>query len=113
MRSSRLTVEREGVLTLPAAVCEALSLQPGDVLAIERLSVSFTLEVYREILIPRDFLHSSARWGFVARFLSRPLTALEPEGIIPIPQEVFPLPPGTELTLDVSFDGCGHTLHFF
>lgn len=92
MRSSRLTVESEGILTLPAAVFEAVGLQPGDILAIKAHSMSFSLEIYRELL-EADWtcVASEARWGFVERFVSRPLTAVEPGGRIDIPAEVFPL----------------------
>lgn len=95
MRSSRLTVEQEGYLTLPAAVCEAVGLQPGDILAIRADSVSFSLEIYRELLAAGwDCVAPSARWGFVARFLSRPLKAVEVGGRVCIPVEVFPLARG-------------------
>jgi bifunctional DNA-binding transcriptional regulator/antitoxin component of YhaV-PrlF toxin-antitoxin module len=51
MRSRRLAVEQEGFLTLPADVCEAVGLQPGDILAIKANSVffSFSLEIDREL----------------------------------------------------------------
>lgn len=96
MRSSRLTVERAGVLTLPAAVCEAAGLRPGDILAVEVLDESFVLEIYRELLDGAlESMDESAFLGFVARFLSRPLTTLEPGGHVRIPEEVFPLPAGS------------------
>lgn len=114
MRSSRLTVERDGFLTLPAAVCEALGLRPGDILAIEAHSVSFSLEIYRELLAAGwDCVAPSARWGFVARFLSRPLTAVDVGGRVRIPPEAFPLRPGAELVLAVNLDGGCHVLQVF
>ena len=111
MRSSRLAMESEGCLTLPAEACDAVGLQPGDILAIEVHSVSFSLEIYRELLaVGWDCVAPSARWGFVARFLSRPLTALERGGRVRIPPEVFPLRPGAELALAVNLDGDCHVL---
>jgi hypothetical protein len=114
MRSSRLTVEREGVLTLPPEVCEAAGLRPGDILALEAQEESFVLEVYRELLDgAREFMDGGALHGFVTRFLSRPLTALEPGGRVLIPAEVFPLPKGSELSLYVDWRGASHLLQLF
>lgn len=116
MRSSRLTVETEGFLTLPADVCEAVGLQPGDILAIKvhSVSFSFSLEIYRELLAAGwDCIAPSARWGFVTRFLSRPLTAVEVGRRVWIPPEVFPLPRRGEVILNVDVEGdCCHGLHF-
>jgi bifunctional DNA-binding transcriptional regulator/antitoxin component of YhaV-PrlF toxin-antitoxin module len=101
MRSSRLTVGREGVLTLPAEVCDAAGLRPGDILAIEVLGESFVLEVYRELLASgwEENMDAAAFRDFVTRFLSRPLTTLEPGGHVRIPEEVFPLPAGSVVSL--------------
>lgn len=111
MRSSRLTVEQEGVLALPAAVCEAVGLQPGDILAIKVGYISFSLEIYRELLAAGwDCVGPSARWGFVTRFLSRPLTAVEVGGRVWIPAEVFPLAVGAEVDLFVHCGGGCHVL---
>ncbi|MEA2558703.1 MAG: hypothetical protein QOH06_207 [Acidobacteriota bacterium] len=115
MRSSRLTIEREGVLTLPSEVCETAELRPGDILAIKAEEDSFVLEVYRELLDGAlEYMGESILWGFVAEFLSRPLTALEPGGQVFIPGEVFPLPEGRELSLYVEQpSGRSHLLHLF
>ncbi len=115
MRSSRLTVDREGFVTLPPAVCEAAGLRPGDILAIEACGSYFVLEVYRELLACgwEEYMDAAAFHGFVARFLSRPLTALEPGGQVRIPEEAFPLPEGSELSLHVDSRGSGHMLQLF
>lgn len=113
MRSSRLTVEQEGFLTLPADVCDAVGLQHGDILAIKVDTISFSLEIYRELLTAGwDCVGPSARWGFVARFLSRPLTAVEAGGRVWIPAEVFPLHRG-EVELVVYLKGDCHVLQIF
>ena len=114
MRSSRLTVGRAGVLTLPAEVREAARLRPGDVLAVEAGEGSFTLEIYRELLEGAwQFMDRGALLGFVTRFLSRPLTALEPGGRVSIPAEVFPLPEGSELSVYLDTRGRSHVLQLF
>ena len=114
MRSSRLTVEREGILPLPAAVCEAVGLQPGDILAIEVLEESFVLEAYRELLASlREHTDRAALRSFAIGFLSRPLTALEPGGHVRIPEEVFPLPAGSVVSLHVDGHGGRHSLQAF
>lgn len=114
MRSRRLTVEQEGFLTLPADICEALRLQPVDLLAIQVSSFpafSFSVEIYRELLAADwDCVAPNARWGFVARFLSRPLTAVEGGGRVWVPLEVFPLAAGEEVDLTVICDGGFHLL---
>jgi hypothetical protein len=112
MRYSRLTVEREGFLTLPPEVREAARLRPGDILAIEAQEDGFALEVYRELLDGAlEYMGEEVLQGFVVQFLSRPLTALEPGGDVLIPGEAFPLPEGSELSLHVSQSGSHHRLH--
>jgi len=115
MRSSRLTVEREGVLTLPHEVCEAAGLQPGDILAMKAHEEHLDLEVYRELLDGAlEYMGESILWGFVAEFMSLPLTSLEPGGQVFIPGEVFPLSKGSELSLYVEQpSGRRHFLHLF
>ncbi len=115
MRSKRLTVQREGILTLPPEVCEAAGLRPGDILAVEAQEESFALEVYRELLhLAWEYMGDCALRGFVAEFLSRPLTTLEPGGHVLIPGEAFPLPEGSELSLYVDQrSGGSHLLHLF
>jgi len=114
MRSRRLTVEREGVLTLSAEICEAAGLRPGDILAVETDGGDFfLLEIYRELLHGAwEYMDDGALWGFVARFLSRPLTAIEPGGHVRIPEQAFPLPVGSEVSLYVDQQGSGHLLQF-
>lgn len=114
MRSRRLTVEQEGYLALPSDVCDTLALQPGDLLAIRADSISFSLEIYRELLAAVwDCVAPSSRWSFVADFLSRPLTALEPGGRLWIPPEVLRLEVGEEVVLYVSGTGDFHGLQVF
>jgi hypothetical protein len=114
MRSSRLTVERAGVLTLTPEVCEAVGLRPGDILALEAGEGSLVLEVYRELLDGAwELMDGGAFHGFVTRFLSRPLTALEPGGHVLVPGEVFPLPEGSELSLYADSRGRSHRLQLF
>ena len=113
MRSRRLTVEREGVITLPGEVCEAAGLRPGDILAVKAEEESFALEVYRELLEAWEYMGQSILWGFVAELLSHPLTALEPGGQVRIPGEVFPLPAGSELSLHVDRRVASHLLRLF
>ena len=115
MRSSRLTVEREGVLTLPPEACEAAGLRPGDILAMKADEEALFLEVYRELLAGAwECMGDSILRGFVTEFLSRPLTALELGGYVFIPGEVFPLPEGSELSLYIEQrSGGSHLLHLF
>lgn len=111
MRYSRLTVEREGFLTLPPEIREAARLRPGDILAIEVQEDGFVLEVYRDLLDGAlEYMGEEVLRGFVAKFLSRPLTALEPGGRVFIPGEVFPLPEGSILSLYVTRPGGNHLL---
>lgn len=114
MRSSRLTVGRAGVLALPAALCEAAGLQAGDILAVEHQGTYFVLEIYRELLDGAwEYMGTSALLGFVTRFLSHPLTAVERGGLVRIPAEAFPLPEGSAVTLYVNAHGCRHSLQGF
>ncbi|MFP5285999.1 MAG: AbrB/MazE/SpoVT family DNA-binding domain-containing protein [Thermoanaerobaculia bacterium] len=114
MRSSRLTVERAGVITLPAEVREAVRLRPGDVLAIKPGEGFFDLEIYRELLDGAwECMGHSILMGFVIELLSRPLTALEPGGHVRIPAEVFPLPVGSELSLTYDPRGTSLPLHLY
>lgn len=114
MRSRRLAVERPGELALPAEVCEAAGLRPGDVLAVEPRDTCFILEVYRELLDGAwEHMDRGALLGFATRFLSRPLTAVEPGGLVRIPEEAFPLPEGSAVSLYVDAHGRRHTLQVF
>lgn len=113
MRSSRLTVEREGVVTLPAEVCEAVGLWPGDILAVKVQEPFLDLEVYRELLEARESMGENLLRGFVEELLRWPLTALEPGGHVRIPAEVFPLPAGSELSLSVEKQTASHLLWLF
>lgn len=114
MRSNLLTIEREGVLTLPSEVREAARLRPGDILAIEAKDDGFALEVYRELLDGAlEYMGEEVLRGFVFQFLGRPLTALEPGGHLLIPEELFPLPERSELSLHVSQSGSHHRLYLF
>ncbi|HET9227754.1 MAG TPA: hypothetical protein VFR31_13860 [Thermoanaerobaculia bacterium] len=114
MRSDRLTVEREGVLTLPAEVCAAARLRPGDILSIQPSAESFVLEIYRDLLDGAlEHMDDQALLGFAIRFLSRPLTTLEPGGHLRIPAEVFPLPAGCELLLFVDQTATGRWMQVF
>ena len=113
MRSSRLTIEREGVITLPAEVREAARLRPGDILAVQVQEPFLDLEVYRELLEAWESMGASILWGFVEELLRQPLTALEPGGHVRIPGEVFPLPAGSELSLYVDRQIASHLLRLF
>jgi AbrB family looped-hinge helix DNA binding protein len=113
MRSSRLTVERQGVITLPAEVREAAGLRPGDILAIKPGEAFFDLEIYRELLGAWECMGHSILMGFAIELLSHPLTALEPGGHVRIPEEVFPLPAGSELSLTYDSRGTSHSLQLF
>ena len=113
MRSSRLTIEREGVVTLPAEVREAARLRPGDILAVQVQEPFLDLEVYRELLEAWESMGASILWGFVEELLRQPLTALEPGGHVRIPGEVFPLPAGSELSLTFDPRGTSHPLHLY
>jgi len=113
MRSSRLTVEREGVITLPAEVREAARLRPGDILAVQVQEPFLDLEVYRELLDAWEYMGYNILMSFVIELLSRPLTVLEPGGHVRIPGEVFPLPAGSELSLTCDPRGTSHPLHLY
>ena len=60
-----------------------------------------------------EHMDRAALLGFVTRFLSRPLTALEPGGNVLIPAEVFPLPEGSGLSLYVDSRGRSHVLQLY
>ena len=114
MRSSRLTIEREGVLTLPAEVREAVRLRPGDVLALKAGEGFFDLEIYRELLDGAwESMGRNILMGFVIEFLGHPLTALELGGRVRIPEKVFPLPAESELSLTFDPRGPSHPLHLY
>ena len=114
MRSNSLTIEHEGVLTLPAEVREAVSLRPGDILAVTAGEGFFDLEIYRELLDGAwESMGRNILLGFVIEFLGHPLTALESGGRVHIPQEVFPLPAGSELSLTFDPRGTSHPLHLY
>jgi hypothetical protein len=98
-----LTVESDGLLILPAEVLEGLGASPGDFLVLEvgPLASYLVLEIYSELLADNwEALSAENRWRYLQQFLSRPLTAVKPEGI-PIPFEVFPLAPGAKVYLHV------------
>jgi hypothetical protein len=113
MRSSRLTVEREGVVTLPVEVCEIVGLRPGDILAVKVQEPFLDFEIYRELLGAWEYMGHNILMGFVIELLSRPLTVLEPGGHVRIPEEAFPLPRGSELSLSVDWRGRSHLLELF
>jgi hypothetical protein len=110
MRSSRLRIEQEGVLTLPAEV----RLRPGDILALKVQEPFLDLEIYRELLEGAgESMGRNILLGFVIELLSRPLTALEPGGHVRIPAEVFPLPAGSELSLILDPRGPSRSLSLY
>jgi hypothetical protein len=113
MRSSRLRIEQDSVLTLPAEVRNAVRLRPGDILAVKVQESFLDLEIYRELLGAWESMGRNILLGFVLDFLSHPLTALEPGGHVRIPEEVFPLPAGSELSLTYDPRGTSHLLHLY
>lgn len=84
MRSSRLTVERSGAITLPAEVREAVRLRPGDILAIKPGEGFFDLEIYRELLAAWEHMGHGILMGFVIELLSHPPSL--PNGQPPLPE---------------------------
>ena len=96
----------EGKLSLPPEVLLAFRLAPGDLLALEGDAAEAWLETYHGALAEGGPTVSPAiRWGFLARFLSRPLTAVEPDGTIALPAALFPLRHGERVELKIEWWG--------
>jgi hypothetical protein len=106
-----LRVEAAGVLRLSVEVIQAAGVIPGDLLSLEPSPFSLCLEIYHELLAGN--WHSVApenRWWYLAEFLSRPLTAIERGGRLPIPLEVFPLREGDKVCLQVMTHAFTHRM---
>jgi hypothetical protein len=109
-----LVVETAGLLCLPGEVLEGLGATPGDFLVLEvGPFISYlVLEIYGELLADNwEALSPENRWLYLRQILSRPLTAVTPEGI-PIPFGVFPLARGERVFLHVLRFGT-HRLFLF
>jgi hypothetical protein len=113
-RSQTVLVESEGVVLFPESLREELGLKPGDILSVKGAPpLCFSIEVYREMLTCYPaIMDQDALKGFVLRFLTRPLTAVEQDHRVLIPPEVFRLHAGSRLTLFLDGESC-HTLQAF
>ncbi len=106
-----LVVETPGRVTLPPEVRAALGLEPGDLFAIERNPVSLRLDSFREL--EADWRASSLPDQWREEISRRPQTALEGDGLLPIPSDLLPLPAGDRLVLEVVTKGLSHELYLY
>jgi hypothetical protein len=101
----KLTAEEEGVLPL--------GLKQGDILSIERWSVSLHIEPYEAFLeIIWEALPPERLWREVERFLARPLAVLEERGVR-IPRDLFSLQPGDEIVLQILSRGFAPEIYVY
>jgi len=106
-----LTLETEGILSLPFEAVTQLGLVSGDLLSLEPGCACLRFEIYHQFLA--DNWHAvppENRWLCVMQFLSRPLTALGRSGALPIPRDVFPLARGEKVVLQVMDWGLSHQM---
>lgn len=98
---------REGaVLELPREAVELLALVPGDLLSLEPAETCLLLEIYRELLeFDWRVVSPEIRWQFLREFLSRPLSAVEPGGRLPLPPDLVLLREGEAAVLHVLSEG--------
>jgi hypothetical protein len=111
-----LIVEAAGMLLLPVEIAAGLRLAPGDLLLLEAgpCAAYVGLEIYHELLADDwQALSAENRWSYLKEFLSRPLTALDSRGALPIPEEIFPLVPGATIGLQVMSLGLVHRLFVY
>jgi hypothetical protein len=100
-----LTAWDDGILRLPPLLSRGLSLEPGDILFIERGERALFLRIYREFLAfhlgviarYREEDHFSA----LSEILSKVPTAIDEHGELIIPPEVLKVEEGETLTLHV------------
>ncbi len=98
--------DRRGEAVASPEVLLAFRLAPGDLLALEGDAAEAWLETYHGALAEGGPAVSPAvRWSFLARFLSRPLTAVEPDGTIALPAALFPLRRGERVELKIEWWG--------
>lgn len=99
-------VRAGAVLELPREAVELLALVPGDLLSLEPEETCLRLEIYREHLeFDWRVVSREIRWQFLREHLSRPLTAVEPGGRLPLPPELLPLREGEAAVLHVQAEG--------
>lgn len=111
-----LTVEAPGTVALPLDLAGDLAVAPGDLLSIEvgPAGAYVCLEIYHELLPDNwDAVSPENRWRFLFEFLCRPLTSLDPQGGLLIPQELFPLLPGDTIDLHVMSLGLVHRVFLY
>jgi hypothetical protein len=109
-----LIVVSAGQLGLPQEVCASLHLEPGDLFSLVKHPISLQLESYSEFLAENWAAFSRpTRWLYAEEFLRRPLTALEANGAISIPDELLPLGLGDRLVLEVVTRGLSHDLFLY
>ena len=107
-------VEVAGRAVLPQEVRRALGLEPGDLFSLVRHPLSLRLDSYRAFLLDNwDAVSPPNRWLFIKNFLRRPLTALEPDGVVAIPLEAFPLSAGDHTVLEVVQRGLSYELFLY
>ena len=110
-----LTVEATGVLTLPARITRGLRVVPGDLFTLhEELPGVLSLGIYHELLADNwEALSPLNRWRYLEKYLSRPMTTLDPRRGLAIPEELFPLRKGENVWLWVMGSGLSHSLLLF
>lgn len=99
-------VRAGAVLELPREAVELAALLPGDLLSLEPEGSCLRLEIYREFLeFDWSVVSPEMRWQFLSELLSRPLTAVEPGGLLVLPPDLLPLRQGEAAVLHIQAEG--------
>lgn len=109
-----IPVRAGAVLELPQEALELLALVPGDLLSLDSEGSCLRLEIYRELLeFDWRVVSPEIRWQLLCECLSRPLTAVEPGGRLPLPPDLLPLREGEAAVLHVLAEGSHPRLLLF
>ena len=108
-----LEVEAEGRFHLPPQVVKELDLQPGDLLALTRNSISVRLDPYKDLLEDlQQSVQQPPRWRYLEQFFQPTLTSVGSDGSVAIPPEFLSVTAG-RLTLEVVTEGLRHALYIY
>ena len=107
-----VTVLSPGLLPVPEPLHQRLRLCPGDILSVELLEACLRMEIYNEVL--------AARWDtkipfhfFIRQFLERPLVALDGQGCLQFPDDLFALRSGERIVLNRNAQGGCNQIFLF
>jgi hypothetical protein len=104
-RSQIVTVDSDGGVLFPESFREEMGLRPGDILSVVGAPLFFSIDLYREMLEKCPaFMDQSTLMDFVLFFLARPLTVVEEDHRVFIPEEAYPLRAGSQLTVYLDGD---------